>query len=148
MLFQVVPFTALGGVPEPYGPAPTWGGVAPGGYSRGPETYWKGAYWQPEEPSPYTNPGESHLSYAGAHLSYRRRARHLTGCVLLVTGAVPSVLSAVWLNVSSLSCGGVSAGINHFMWCAIGAWPAASNGHCLHRLDVAGLGMPTCACAA
>jgi hypothetical protein len=54
----VVPFTALGGVPEPYGPAPTWGGVAPGGYSRGPETYWKGAYWQPEEPSPYTNPGE------------------------------------------------------------------------------------------
>jgi len=29
------------------------------GFSRGPETYWKGAYWQPEEPSPYTNPGEN-----------------------------------------------------------------------------------------
>lgn len=55
MLFKVVPMSALA---EPYGPAPTWGGVAPGGFSRGPETYWQGAYWAPEEPSPYTNPGE------------------------------------------------------------------------------------------
>ena len=26
--------------------------------TRGPETYWQGAYWAPEEPSPYTNPCE------------------------------------------------------------------------------------------
>jgi hypothetical protein len=57
-------------------------------------------------------------------------------------------LFRVWITHTIRSCGGISAEINHFMWCAMGAWPAASNGHCLHPLAVAGLVMPTCACAA
>ena len=60
MLFKI---TALA---EPYGDAPTWGGAAPGGFSRGPETYWQGAYWGSSEPDVYTNPGEFLLSMCEA----------------------------------------------------------------------------------
>jgi hypothetical protein len=59
------PGAGRGNVPPPpapgairAGPPMSNVGWAPAGFRRGPETYWKGAYWQPEEPSPYTNPGE------------------------------------------------------------------------------------------
>jgi len=116
---QAVPFQALGGVPEPYGPAPTWGGVAPGGFSRGPETYWKGAYWQPEEPSPYTNPGELIRGAAAvgadgwARRLLRQRAVVQTdGCWVLwrLTGAVLSAFGVCPAGITRLCAGDVASG--------------------------------------
>jgi hypothetical protein len=56
MLFKIVPGGTM--LSEPYGQAPMTG-VAPQGFSRGPETYWQGAYWSIDTPSPITNPCKS-----------------------------------------------------------------------------------------